>query len=148
VRRLIESSRYLAVVGVVFGLVAAAAAFGWDGVKTVALVWQLVRGDPTAFAPRLLRVMDSALIAAGLLIFSLGLYELFIGKLQLPEWLVIEDLDTLKARLAGIVVLVMAVEFVERLETEAVPLDLLYTGLAVAVVSAPLLLYRRRDGSG
>ncbi|MDB4964376.1 MAG: putative rane protein YqhA [Myxococcales bacterium] len=137
--RIVAASRYLALIGVLFGLVATLAAFGWGGYKTVALVIHLVQGEMTGMAVALVQVMDAFLIAAGLLIFSLGLYELFVGHTELPEWLVIQDLDALKSKLAGIVVLVMAVSFLERLETHEDARDIFYTGIGVAVVSAAMI---------
>ena len=143
-RMLVERVRYLAVVGVLFGLLAALAAFGWGGYKTLAVALQLVRGDTHAVAVQLVQIMDAFLIASALLLFAVGLYELFVEKVTLPEALAVEDFDGLKHKLIGVIVLVMAVSFVERLETEADPGGLLYTGLAVALVSAPLILYGRK----
>ena len=81
------------------------------------MVLKLAHGEFDGMAVGLVQVMDGFLIAAGLLIFSLGLYELFIGEIELPAWLVIQDLDSLKAKLAGVIVMVMAVTFLERLES-------------------------------
>jgi uncharacterized protein (TIGR00645 family) len=137
--RFVAASRYLALIGVVFGLVATLAAFGWGGYKTVSLVIHLVQGQMTGMAVALVQVMDAFLIAAGLLIFSLGLYELFVGEIALPEWLVINDLDALKSKLSGVIVLVMAVLFLERLEKYEDGRDIFYTGIGVAVVSATMI---------
>jgi uncharacterized protein (TIGR00645 family) len=137
--RIVAASRYLALIGVVFGLVAALAAFGWGGYKTVTLVVHLVQGQMSGMAVALVQVMDAFLIAAGLLIFALGLYELFVGDIDLPEWLVIHDLDALKSKLAGIIVLVMAVTFLERLETHEDGRDIFYSGAGIAVVAATMI---------
>ena len=112
--RVIAATRYIAIIGVVFGLVAALAAFGWGSYKTVAVLFLLIHGEVDSMAVALVAVMDAFLIASGLLIFALGLYELFIGDIALPSWLVIRDLDALKAKVAGIVILAMAVSFLER----------------------------------
>lgn len=141
--RVIAATRYIAIIGVVFGLVAALAAFGWGSYKTIAVVGQLAHGQLDGMAVSLVAVMDAFLIASGLLIFALGLYELFIGDIALPGWLVIRDLDALKAKVAGIVILAMAVSFLERLETHAEPRDVLFSGIAVALVSGALVLLTR-----
>ncbi len=141
--RVIASVRYIALIGVVFGLVAALAAFGWGSYKTVAVLFLLLHGEVDSMAVALVAVMDAFLIASGLLIFALGLYELFIGDIALPSWLVIRDLDALKAKVAGIVILAMAVSFLERLETHADPHDVLFSGIAVALVSGALVLLTR-----
>jgi uncharacterized membrane protein YqhA len=139
VKRLVASTRYLALAGVVFGLVAALAAFAWGGIKTVHVVIELVHGRLDGMAVHLLQVMDGLLIAAGLLIFALGLYELFIGEADLPSWLVIGDLDALKGKLVGVVVMVLAVAFVERFEGGGDSLGILEAGAGVALVSAVLV---------
>lgn len=141
--RFIAASRYLAFVGVAFGLLAAVAAFGWGGQKTVTVLARMAQGRPDGMAVALVQIMDAFLIAAGLLIFALGLHELFVGELPLPPWLVIRDLDALKAKIAGIVILVMAVAFLERLETRDDALDLLFSGGGVALVSGALWLLGR-----
>ena len=141
--RVIAAARYIAVIGVVFGLVAALAAFGWGSYKTISVIVQLVHGEVDGMAVALVAVMDAFLIASGLLIFALGLYELFIGDIALPSWLVIRDLDALKGKVAGIVILAMAVSFLERLETHADPRDVLFSGIAVALVSGALVFLTR-----
>ena len=140
-RRLVASSRYLALIGVVFGFVACVAAFGWGSYKTVLLVARLAQGETAGMASSLVQVMDAFLIASGLLIFAVGLYELFVGELELPGWLEIHDLEALKGRLVGVIILVMAAAFVERLETHEDPREVLYSGVPVALVTAALVLF-------
>lgn len=141
--RFVSSLRYLALIGVVFTALASACAFVWGAWKTIALVAGMVRGENAGVAIELIRVMDGFLIAAGLLIFALGLYELFIGPLQLPEWLVINDLDSLKSKLATIIVLVMAVAFLEDVEHGAPGQEIFFTGAGIALVGAILIFYAR-----
>src|SRR5689334_5771389 len=105
--RVIASARYLALAGVVFSLVAALAAFGWGGLKTVLLFIKLAHGDVDGMAVGLVQIMDAFLIGAGLLILAFGLYELFVGEMaELPGWLTIKELDALKGKLAGVIVMV------------------------------------------
>ena len=143
--RVIASARFLALAGVVFGLVAALAAFAWGGVKTVLLVVKLAHGELDGMAVGLVQIMDGFLIAAGLLIFSLGLYELFVGDIELPGWLVIKDLDSLKAKLAGVIAIVMAVAFLERLENLENVRGLLEAGVSTALVSAVLVWMAKKS---
>ena len=141
---MVASSRYVALVGVVFGLLAALTAFCWGAVKTVLVALKLLHGQLDGMAVALVQVMDGFLIAAGLLIFSLGLYELFIAKIHLPAWLAVSDVDALEAKLAGVIVMVMAVTFLERLESTQEARGLLETGLSVAAVSAVLVWLTRK----
>lgn len=143
--RIVASTRYLALVGVFFGLLATLAAFAWGGVKTILLVIKLAHGELDGMAVGLVQIMDGFLIAAGLLIFSLGLYELFVGDIELPGWLVIKDLDSLKAKLAGVIAIVMAVAFLERLENLENVRGLLEAGVSTALVSAVLVWMAKKS---
>lgn len=66
-----------------------------------------------------LLVIDLFLIGATMLIAAIGLYELFISKVnprglsQLPMWLQMHDLNDLKARVIAMIVLVAGVMFVD-----------------------------------
>jgi len=92
--------------------------------------------------------IDLFLIATVLIIFSLGLYELFISKIDEAEndekssrILAIHSLDDLKEKLAKVVLMVLIVTFFKyaihiRYET---PLQTLY--LAVGVLMLALALY-------
>jgi uncharacterized membrane protein YqhA len=51
---------------------------------------------------------------------------------------VFRDLDALKSKLAGVIVLAMAVTFLEYVEANGDGLRLLETGLAIALVSTVL----------
>lgn len=138
-----EKCRYVAVVGVAFGLVSAIGAFAWGAVKTIAAIARLIGGEMGGLASSFVQIMDAFLVAWALLLFSIGLYELFIGPLDLPGGLVIADFDALKSKLGGVIILVMAVFFVERLETGCDALELLHMGLAIASVSVALALAGR-----
>jgi len=56
-------------------------------------------------------IIDLFLVATVFYIISLGLYELFIAKAPLPGWLKVCDLDDLKEKLLGLVVIALAVLF-------------------------------------
>ena len=84
--------------------------------------------------------MDAFLIAAALLLFALGMYSIFIPRAGAPprrweRW----GLDALKSKLASIIIVLMAVSFLERLEMYTGAREILYVGAAVALVSLALL---------
>jgi uncharacterized membrane protein YqhA len=116
VRRVVSSVRYLALFGV-FGLgLISAAAFLWGLGEAVALILGLVATPPSGGAAKtaligLLEELDIFLIASVLAITALSLYELFIGDLDMPEALIVRDVDTLKARVVGIVVVILGTTF-------------------------------------
>ncbi|MBK8782003.1 MAG: YqhA family protein [Anaerolineales bacterium] len=140
---IIERSRYLAIIGVISLLLASFAAFAWGTIKTVTttlLVIQTLGKDP-AVTIELIEILDSFLIATAILMFAASLYELFIGKLDMPEWMLAHDLYELKAKLSSMIVLVMAVKFLQKLIEVKDAEALLQTGLAVAAVSAVLIAF-------
>lgn len=153
--KLLEKSRYLVLIAVVFSLLASCAAFLWGAAKTVAIISNLVTsyGKYPSASVALVELMDAFLIATGLLIFAVGLYELFIRDISLPGWLTLHTLHDLKARLNSVIILVMAVAFLEHLVEWQDPQGILFFGIAVAAVSASLVAFshlekRIRPGPG
>lgn len=142
-KKLLSASRYLAWIGVLALLVTTLVAFFWGVARTVATVTLIVSslGQDPAIIISLIEIVDSFLVATTLLIFTLGLYELFIGELDLPQWMLIHNLHDLKTRLGSMLVLVMAVKFLEKLAEWKDALDTLYFALAIALVSAVLIAF-------
>ncbi len=96
--------------------------------------------------------IDMFLIATFLLIFSLGLYELFISKIDIAERdpksskvLFITNLEDLKAKLGRVVIMVIIVTFFKQaLEMEyKTPLDVLYLSLGALGISLALYFTRK-----
>ena len=96
-------------------------------------------GQDPHIAISLIEIVDGFLIAIVLFIFAVSMYELFIDKLALPDWMLAHDLYELKAKLSGVIILVMAVRFLEHLVEWKDPYGTLFFGIAVAVVSATLI---------
>ena len=69
------------------------------------------------------------------------MYELFLGELKLPAWLVVHDLHAVKSRLSSIIILVMAIIFLERLVEWQDPQGTLYFAIAVTLVAAALIAF-------
>lgn len=143
VKRLLESGKYLVLVAVLSSLVAAAAAFALGLIKTGAVlmeVWRTLGSDPLTVV-RLIEVMDKFLIAVGLYIFAVGLYDLFFEELDLPKWLQIHDLSDIKARLSSIIILVMAITFLERLVAYREGTSILILAASVTLVAGTLVAF-------
>ena len=98
-------------------LFAAVAAFAWGTLKTVDTISLVLSsmGRDKAITVELIEIVDSFLIATAVLIFAVSLYELFIDKLDLPEWMLAHNLYELKTKLSSMIVLVMGVKFLEKL---------------------------------
>jgi uncharacterized membrane protein YqhA len=146
--KFLSSTRYIILLGVFSLLGAALVAFGWGIVRTVdaiALVITSVAKDP-GITIALIEVVDAFLIATAILIFALGLFELFIADLSLPDWIQIHNLHDLKAKLGGVLVLVMAVKFLEKLAEWKNAQETLFFALAIAVISAALIAFSAFGG--
>lgn len=97
----------------------------------------------------IVEVVDGYLLATVLLIFSLGLYELFIsdidqahGSRASSKILVIRNLDDLKSRLAKVILMILIVTlFEEALNMQLKsPVDLVYMGGSIALIALALYL--------
>jgi len=143
VRKLLEKSNYLVLIAVFSSLLASVAAFVWGAVKSVKVIIDIIIniGSEANFIVPLIEVMDIFLIATVLFIFSLGMYELFIGKLSLPQWLVIKNLHDLKVKLSSVVIMVMGIHFLKHLVEWQDPQGTLLFGISVTVVSAALIAF-------
>ncbi len=102
--------------------------------------------EVTELAPKFFSVIDVFLLAMVLYVFALGLYELFVGKLNVPGWLSIESIDELKAKLASVVILFVAIAYVKLLVDWKNPLDTLLFGAATGILIAVLIQYYKAKG--
>jgi len=92
--------------------------------------------------------VDGFLLGTIMLIFSLGLYELFISKIDpaheegQSKVLYINSLDDLKDKLAKVIVMILIVMFFEQaiFLKPTGPLELLYYSLAIMLIGLALYL--------
>ncbi|GGR02608.1 YqhA family protein [Deinococcus ruber] len=118
-------------------------------VRTVTLIWAELPHFASAAAGKELLIAaieqtDNLLIATALLIISIGMQELFVGRIgNVPTWLHIASFDDLKQKLLGIVVVALAVKFFSvAVKWESGPsLDILTFGAAVAAVMLATGMY-------
>jgi uncharacterized membrane protein YqhA len=92
--------------------------------------------------------IDDYLLATVLFIFALGLYELFISKIEEAEReattssriLLIHSLDDLKDRLAKVVLMILIVTFFKNVihTTFDDPLNILYLGVGILFIALAL----------
>lgn len=143
-RRVLGPVRYIAIIAVVGLLATSVATFGWSVARTVQFVSDLFdgkwRSDDQVVS--LLKTIDTYLLALVQLIIVIGLYELFIGELDVPEWLKIDSLDDLKKSIIDILVVFVAVKGIEGLLKQKDPLDALtFVGAATSLILG-LTLFR------
>jgi uncharacterized membrane protein YqhA len=91
-------------------------------------------------------ILDIFLIGAVLFVFAASLYELFIGDLDVPEWLKIKSIDQLKSKMIALVVLVMGITFLEHLVDWVNAQATELFGIAIALVSLVLVFLYRSGG--
>ena len=142
-KRLIEKSKNLFLIAVASSLLASAAGFVWGLIKTLIVIMEFILSygkDPFG-AIALIEVMDIFLLSTVLFIFAMGMYELFIESIELPEWLIINNLHDLKVKLSSVIILIMGITFLKHLVEWTDPEGTLFFGIAVAVVSASLIAF-------
>jgi len=153
------NSRYLAVVAVIASLLGAVVMFVVAGVDAVGVVGSglhYVTSDPAThhalrgkIVASIAEFVDGFLFASVLIIFALGLFELFIGKIAQAETsdlaqrlLLIRNLDDLKGRLANVIFLILIVRYFEyALEQQiSTSYDLLALAVGIALIALGLFL--------
>lgn len=140
---ILEKSRYLAMIGILPLLVASVAAFIWGLVQTVQVVILGFSslGMDKALILGFLLIVDIFLVAITLLIFAISLYELFIGEINMPRWMVADSLNDLKVKLSSMMVLVLGIKFLEIFMKGGNAQDMFWLALAVALVSGVLIAF-------
>lgn len=88
-----------------------------------------------------IEIIDLFLVATVFYIIALGFFELFIAKAPLPGWLKITDLDDLKEKLLGLVVIALAVLFLGEALTWTSGTDIAAYGLGTAGTIIAIALY-------
>jgi uncharacterized membrane protein YqhA len=156
-----EHARYLALIAVVFSLLGSLLMFLSGAWKSIEAFRASILQEPLiADAPAhldladqamisVLQSMDAFLIALVLLIFSFGVYNLFIGEIKPPKnlagapWAQITSIERLKQVVVEVILVILAVLFLWELlvlEDEAtwnilvVPLGILLLAAALKLV--------------
>ena len=152
---LIWNSRFIVILAVVFGLLGAVILFivaSMDiwGVAVYTFNTIITHAHPENFhediVAGIIGAVDLYLIAVVMFIFSFGLYELFISDIDQAEGkngsklLAIHNLDQLKDKIAKVIVMVLVVNFFQRvLHTQfTTALEMLYFALSIAALAVGL----------
>ena len=147
--KLFEKARFISILGIVSLLIASIATFLWGAVRTVyALIENITSlGQDPYIAISLIELVENFLIATALFVFAAIMYELFIGDINLPKWMLAHNLHELKEKLGGVIILVMVVKFVEYMMEWKNPVDSLYFAISVTLVSGVLIALGRFGGN-
>ena len=152
-------SRYIVLAAVLISLISSLAMFFMATVDAVYMISHLMHYPSLQGEERFIlrsetithvvELIDGYLLAIVLLIFALGLYELFISKIdhaeqsdQASQVLVIQSLDDLKARLAKVILMILIVKFFEFALAMSfnTPMDLLAFAGGIALIGLALYL--------
>lgn len=161
------SSRLVVLTAVISSLLASLAMFYMATVDSLFMIAHLVDyANPAMEATtrtslhaktvtHIVEIVDGYLLATVLLIFALGLYELFISEIDIAgeaetssNILLIKSLDDLKARLAKVILMILIVKFFEHTVSMefSSPLDLLYMSGGIALIGVALFLSHAGEG--
>lgn len=156
-------SRLIAILAVIFGMVGSIALFfvaSYDIVMITKKTFLFFFSDyhPSNFHElligKIIGAVDLYLIAVVLLIFSFGIYELFVSEIDDAEEsevgnkiLSINSLDELKDKLGKVVIMVLIVGFFKRVINMdfSTPMHMLY--LSGSILMLALALYFMHKGS-
>jgi uncharacterized membrane protein YqhA len=147
VRRVLASSRFFIVAAVLGSFLSAVVLILAGVVAVIHTAWEVIRHPRTDVAEAkhiavdFIQMTDVFLLGTVLYIVALGLYELFVDpELPMPGWLRIRDLDDMKERLLGVIIVLLGVTFLGSAVTWDGTGDILPYGLAIAAVILALAL--------
>jgi uncharacterized membrane protein YqhA len=147
IHKILSKSRYIILIAVLSAFVAAVTLLIIAGIETIQLVVKSFTQSLDGKSVKLLaisfiEVIDILLLGTVFYITSLGLYELFIDEqLPTPSWLHITNLDDLKSKLIGVVVVILAVIFLGQVVNWDGGRDILFLGAAIALVIAAITFF-------
>src|SRR5438477_2653526 len=140
-RRLLARSRFLISIAVLGSFLASIMVIVYGGLTVITLMIETFshsifsESGSKKLAVSCIQLIDLFLLGAVLYIVALGLYDLFIDdKLPMPSWLIIRDLDDLKGKLIGVVIVLLAVTFLSNVVTWDGNSNILTLGAAIGLV--------------
>jgi uncharacterized membrane protein YqhA len=150
-QRILSGSRYLVAIAVLGSFLTSVAVLAYGGVRSLAIVFDVfTHGTFTDDGAKHLSIesielIDLFFLGTVLYIIALSLYELFINEhLPMPSWLVVTNLDDLKAKLLGVITVLLAVTFLANVVTWNGNVSILALGVAVGVVLFALAYLAKR----
>jgi uncharacterized membrane protein YqhA len=140
-RRILASSRYLVVIAVIGSFLSSLVVLVYGSLTVFSIGFDAFShgafnvNGAKHLSVEFIEVIDLLLLGTVLYIIALGLYELFIDEtLPTPSWLVITSLDDLKAKLTGVIIVLLAVTFLAEVVNWDGSSNILYLGVAVGLV--------------
>ncbi len=160
--KLLLISRSIVLLPVIFGIISAVILFIVSSIDMLYMIGHVLMAAKNMHYPESLHVdvvseiigaVDLYLIAIVILIFSFGVYELFISKMtppeeikfKLPPILEITSLDELKDKLAKVIVMVLLVSFFKKvlyIKYDGA-LEMMYFALSISALSVGVYLLHK-----
>ena len=118
-KKILTGSRYLIIISVLGTLLGSIIVLGYGAVTVVGVLITIffnhlifTTEEVKIVAVSSVELIDLFLLSTILYIVSLGLFRLFIDStLPLPGWLEIRDLNDLKERILGVIIVLLAISF-------------------------------------
>lgn len=143
--RILQSSRILVLLTIVVCAAAACLLYLSSAVIVYNIIWETLSQLPDTadlgkrLAVKLLKVLDTLLIALTFQIIATGLYRLFLGDVEsrdkgLLKAMDIKNFHDLKITLMQVASVIMVILFLEQAVEVGATLETLYFGLSIAVV--------------
>ena len=144
---LIGRTRYVVLVAVAGVLLIAMALFILGAGLAVSSVWQAalaaLRGDiaSTDLTVQFLEVVSLMMKAVIFYVIGVGLYSLFIAPLNVTTALGIETFNDLEIKIVSVIIVILAVTFLEHFILWEQPVEIILFGVSLAVVVAALVFF-------
>ncbi len=141
-RKILAGSRFLIIISVLGTLIGSIIVLGYGAVTVIGVLLSIIlqhefsTNEVKIVAASSIELIDLFLLSTILYIVSIGLYKLFIDEtLPLPSWLVITDLNDLKERILGVIMVLLAISFLGYLvEWHFGDFSIVTVGASVALV--------------
>ena len=149
VNLILTATRLVMLIGISCLFLAAFALLVFGAVSTIRHIAMLLAPEGSALTNRQvflasIKLVDLVLLATVLQVAGFSLFSLFINhNIPVPSWLRADDVDGLKHKLAGIVVVMLGVLYLEQVIDTPAAQGLLPMGLGVAAVILALSYFIR-----
>jgi uncharacterized membrane protein YqhA len=150
-KKIIEKSKYVVILPVIIFLISSILSAFYGSYLFVKLLYSCISSNmyisTKSITAEILSIIDIFLLVVIQYIFCIGLYELFIGDLETPQWLKISTIDHLKAALASFISLFLSILFVQLAVKSENVMEILYSGIGIASVIGVLVFYYKVKSS-
>ena len=149
VRWLFTMSRWALLAGILSLIAGSVTLLGFGAVETARHIVRIVGPGAENLSNRemflaSIKLIDLVLLATILQVVAVGIYSLFIDHdIPVPRWLQATSIDGLKNLLAGIVVVMLGVLFLEQVITLGGDSDLLPMGIGIGAIIVALSYFIR-----